>query len=147
MKVLWLVETSGTTDPTTQRHIPEDLSLQQRHCDVRPPNLKVTRGEPIILAVQSTIATGTVTSLCIPQVGLIYLKIVRPKQRTRTLQFSNKAVVCRRDGRLCFMFRVGDLRRSHIIEAKMRVLLIEARTTREGEVVSPSRTELKVLPS
>lgn len=70
--------------------------------------------------------------------------MVRPKQRTRTLQFSNAAVVCRRDGKLCFMFRVGDLRRSHIIEAKMRVLLIQARTTREGELVSPSRTELKV---
>lgn len=72
------------------------------------------------------------------------MKMVRAKQRRRTLQFSNRAVVCRRDGKLCFMFRVGDLQRSHIIEAKMRVLLIQARTTREGELVSPSRTELKV---
>lgn len=77
-------------------------------------------------------------------VGLVFLKMVRPKHRTRTLQFSNRAVVCRRDGKLCFMFRVGNLRRSHIIEAKMRVLHLQARTTREGELVSPSRTELKV---
>jgi len=70
--------------------------------------------------------------------------MVRPKNRTRTLQFSNRAVVCHRDGKLCFIFRVGDLRRSHIIEAKIRALLIQARTTREGELVSPNRTELKV---
>jgi len=45
------------------------------------------------------------------------------------------------------MFRIGDLRRSHIIEAKMRVLLVQTWTTQEGEVVSPHRTELKVSPS
>lgn len=77
-------------------------------------------------------------------VGLLFLKMVRPKQRTRTLEFSNKAVICRREGKLCFMFRVGDLRRSHIIEAKMRVLFVHTWTTREGEVMSPYRTELKV---
>ncbi|XP_069689268.1 ATP-sensitive inward rectifier potassium channel 8-like isoform X1 [Periplaneta americana] len=77
-------------------------------------------------------------------VGLVFLKMVRPKQRTRTLEFSKYAVVCRRDGKLCFMFRVGDLRRSHIIEAKMRVLLVQTRITQEGEVVSPYRIELKV---
>lgn len=80
----------------------------------------------------------------IKQVGLVFLKMVRPKQRTRTLEFSNNAVICRREGKLCFMFRVGDLRRSHIIEAKMRVLFVHTWTTLEGEVVSPYRTELKV---
>ncbi|PNF19691.1 hypothetical protein B7P43_G15908 [Cryptotermes secundus] len=77
-------------------------------------------------------------------VGLVFLKMVRPKQRTRTLEFSHNAVICRREGKLCFMFRVGDLRRSHIIEAKMRVLFVHTWTTREGEVMSPYRTELKV---
>ncbi|XP_021918292.1 ATP-sensitive inward rectifier potassium channel 8-like isoform X3 [Zootermopsis nevadensis] len=77
-------------------------------------------------------------------VGLVFLKMVRPKQRTRTLEFSNNAVICRRNGKLCLMFRVGDLRRSHIIEAKMRVLLVQTWTTPEGEVISPSRTELRV---
>lgn len=82
--------------------------------------------------------------VCVKQVGLVFLKMVRPKQRTRTLEFSNNAVICRRNGKLCLMFRVGDLRRSHIIEAKIRVLLVQTWTTPEGEVVSPSRTELRV---
>jgi potassium inwardly-rectifying channel subfamily J len=82
--------------------------------------------------------------VCVKQVGLVFLKMVRPKQRTRTLEFSDNAVVCRRNGKLCLMFRVGDVRRSHIIEAKMRVLLVQTWTTPEGEVVSPFRTELKV---
>lgn len=82
--------------------------------------------------------------MCVKQVGLVFLKMVRPKQRTRTLEFSNNAIVCHRNGKLCLMFRVGDLRRSHIIEAKIRVLLVQSWTTPEGEVVSPFRTELKV---
>lgn len=100
------------------------------------------------MALQSALCHWTSNFILayVQQVGLVFLKMVRPKQRTRTLQFSNRAVVCRRDGKLCFMFRVGDLRRSHIIEAKMRVLFIQSRTTQEGELVSPSRTELKVPP-
>lgn len=128
----------------TPRHNPEDVNLQQHHRGRQTPKFTVICDEPTITTKQSVFFTGTVTSLCVQQVGLVFLKMVRPKHRTRTLQFSNRAVVCRRDGKLCFMFRVGNLRRSHIIEAKMRVLHLQARTTREGELVSPSRTELKV---
>jgi potassium inwardly-rectifying channel subfamily J len=82
--------------------------------------------------------------VCFKQVGLVFLKMVRPNQRTRTLEFSDNAVVCCRNGKLCLMFRVGNVRRSHIIEANMRVLLVQTWTTPEDEVVSPFRTELKV---
>ncbi|PSN51894.1 hypothetical protein C0J52_11590 [Blattella germanica] len=98
--------------------------------------------EAIILLCMQGIVGVILQSI---MVGLVFLKMVRPKQRTRTLEFSNNAVICRRDGHLCLMFRVGDLRRSHIIEAKMRMLLVETRTTQEGEVVSPYRTELQVM--
>lgn len=97
--------------------------------------------EAIILLCMQAIV-GVILQSAI--VGLIFLKMVRPKQRTRTLEFSHKAVICRRDGHQCLMFRVGDLRRSHIIEAKMRMLLVQTRTTQEGEIVTPYRTELKI---
>lgn len=42
--------------------------------------------------------------------GIVFAKVVRPKQRTRTILFSRSAVICRRDGALCLMFRVADMR-------------------------------------
>ncbi|KAJ9595459.1 hypothetical protein L9F63_013370 [Diploptera punctata] len=97
--------------------------------------------EAVILLCLQAIAGVILQSI---MVGLIFLKMVRPKQRARTLEFSHNMVICRRDGNLCLMFRVGDLRRSHIIEAKMRMLMVRTHTTQEGEVVSPHRIELKI---
>ena len=43
--------------------------------------------------------------------GVIFAKMARPKGRSHTILFSDKAVICRRDGCYCVLFRVGDLRR------------------------------------
>ncbi|XP_069689275.1 inward rectifier potassium channel irk-1-like isoform X4 [Periplaneta americana] len=126
---------------TWKRHICQE-SMENQHTTgfgVRMPTEECP--EAILLLCMQGIVGVILQSI---MVGLVFLKMVRPKQRTRTLEFSKYAVVCRRDGKLCFMFRVGDLRRSHIIEAKMRVLLVQTRITQEGEVVSPYRIELKV---
>jgi Inward rectifier potassium channel C-terminal domain len=48
--------------------------------------------------------------------GLVFAKLSRPKKRAETLLFSKNAVICRRDGQLCLLFRVGDMRKSHIVE-------------------------------
>ncbi|XP_061377318.1 G protein-activated inward rectifier potassium channel 3-like isoform X4 [Danaus plexippus] len=77
-------------------------------------------------------------------VGIVFAKMTRPKHRTQTLLFSRYAVVCQRDGELCLMFRVGDLRKSHIIGASVRAQLIRTRTTKEGEVLSHYQTELEL---
>ncbi|XP_075973667.1 G protein-activated inward rectifier potassium channel 3-like isoform X4 [Anticarsia gemmatalis] len=77
-------------------------------------------------------------------VGIVFAKMTRPKHRTQTLLFSKYAVVCQRDGELCLMFRVGDLRKSHIIGASVRAQLIRSRTTKEGEVLSHYQTELEL---
>ncbi|KAK7794849.1 hypothetical protein R5R35_002881 [Gryllus longicercus] len=76
--------------------------------------------------------------------GIVFAKIIRPKQRTRTILFSDNAVVCLRDGALCLMFRLADMRKSHIIEASMHVLLVQRRVTAEGELLDPFRTALRV---
>ncbi|XP_076655839.1 uncharacterized protein LOC143360663 isoform X2 [Halictus rubicundus] len=77
-------------------------------------------------------------------VGIVFAKMSRPKQRTQTLLFSRNAVICQRDGELCFMFRVGDMRKSHIIGAAVRAQLIRSRTTKEGEILSQNQQELAV---
>lgn len=43
--------------------------------------------------------------------GIVFAKIARPKKRRETLIFSKNAVICMRDGKLCLLFRVGDMRR------------------------------------
>ncbi|XP_057666450.1 G protein-activated inward rectifier potassium channel 3-like isoform X2 [Diorhabda carinulata] len=77
-------------------------------------------------------------------VGIVFAKMTRPKLRTQTLQFSKNAVICQREGYLCLMFRVGDMRKSHIIGASIRAQLIRAKTTKEGETLNNFQTELTV---
>jgi potassium inwardly-rectifying channel subfamily J len=77
-------------------------------------------------------------------VGIVFAKLARPKQRAQTLLFSRNAVVCLRDGELCLMFRVGDMRKSHIICATVRAQLIHTRTTKEGEILNQHQAELQI---
>lgn len=76
--------------------------------------------------------------------GIVFAKMTRPRQRTQTLLFSKNAVICQRDGTLALMFRVGDMRKSHIIGANVRAQLIRTKTTKEGEVMSQHVTELEI---
>ena len=48
--------------------------------------------------------------------------------------FSKEATICLRDGQLCLMFRIGDMRSSHLVEAHVRAMLVRRRVTKEGEV-------------
>lgn len=76
--------------------------------------------------------------------GIVFAKMTRAKQRAQTLLFSKHAVICQRDGCLSLMFRVGDMRKSHIIGAAVRAQLIRTRTTKEGEVMTQHFTELQI---
>ena len=67
-------------------------------------------------------------------VGMIFAKLSRPKKRAETLMFSRNATICLRDGTLCLMFRIGDMRSSHLLEAHVRGMVVRRRVTREGEV-------------
>jgi len=78
-------------------------------------------------------------------VGIVFSKMSRPKQRSQTIMFSKNAVICRRDGQLCLMFRVGDMReKSHLIGTTIQTRLIRSRVTPEGETLSPHVTNLKI---
>lgn len=77
-------------------------------------------------------------------VGVVFSKLTRPKMRAQTLLFSRTAAICQRDGQLCLMFRVGDMRKSHIIDAHIRAQMIRMRVTDEGEQMPYFQYELKV---
>lgn len=58
-------------------------------------------------------------------IGAVMAKIAKPKKRNETLVFSDTAVVALRDGKLCMMWRVGNMRKSHLVEAHVRAQLLK----------------------
>ncbi|KAE9415624.1 hypothetical protein Angca_007636 [Angiostrongylus cantonensis] len=80
-------------------------------------------------------------------VGLVFAKMARPKKRAETIIFSEKAVICLRDGQLCFLCRVGDMRNTHLVEAHVRLQFISDRETAEGEIEPLHQFEMKVGPT
>lgn len=77
-------------------------------------------------------------------IGAIMAKMARPKKRAETIIFSHNAVIALRDGKLCLMFRVANLRKSHIVEAHVRAQLVKPRYTEEGEYIPMDQIDLNV---
>uniref|UniRef100_A0AAV2JAL4 G protein-activated inward rectifier potassium channel 2 n=1 Tax=Knipowitschia caucasica TaxID=637954 RepID=A0AAV2JAL4_KNICA len=94
----------------------------------------------LLLLVQSVL--GSIVNAFM--VGCMFVKISQPKKRAETLVFSTNAVISMRDSRLCLMFRVGDLRNSHIVEASIRAKLIQSKQTKEGEFIPLNQTDINV---
>uniref|UniRef100_H2ZQI7 G protein-activated inward rectifier potassium channel 3 n=1 Tax=Ciona savignyi TaxID=51511 RepID=H2ZQI7_CIOSA len=97
--------------------------------------------EAIILLLVQSIFGSIVDAF---MVGCMFVKISQPNKRAETLMFSDKSVISLRDGKMCLMFRVGDLRNSHIVEAQIRAKLIKSRQTQEGEFMALDQTDLDV---
>ncbi|XP_075999114.1 inward rectifier potassium channel 2-like [Genypterus blacodes] len=77
-------------------------------------------------------------------IGAVMAKMAKPKKRNETLVFSHYATVAMRDGKLCLMWRVGNLRKSHLVEAHVRAQLLKSRTTAEGEFIPLDQLDIDV---
>ncbi|XP_055083634.1 ATP-sensitive inward rectifier potassium channel 14 [Periophthalmus magnuspinnatus] len=77
-------------------------------------------------------------------IGAVMAKIAKPKKRNETLVFSDTAVVAMRDGKLCMMWRVGNLRKSHLVEAHVRAQFLKSRVTTEGEFLPLDNVDINV---
>ncbi|MGH0179236.1 UNVERIFIED_CONTAM: hypothetical protein FKN15_001311 [Acipenser sinensis] len=97
--------------------------------------------EGVILIMAQSIIGSMIDAL---MVGCIFVKISRPKKRAQTLIFSKSCVISHRDEELCLMFRIGDLRDSHMVDAKVRAKLIKSRQTKEGEFIPLEQSELNL---
>ncbi|XP_038607243.1 G protein-activated inward rectifier potassium channel 1 isoform X5 [Tachyglossus aculeatus] len=78
--------------------------------------------EGIILFLFQSILGSIVDAFLI---GCMFIKMSQPKKRAETLMFSEHAVISMRDGRLTLMFRVGNLRNSHMVSAQIRCKLLK----------------------
>lgn len=65
--------------------------------------------------------------------GLVFIKLSRPKARAHTIIFSQRAVICVREGGYCLLFRIGDMRRSHFVQTNIRAVLVRSQVTAENE--------------
>ncbi|KAF6739657.1 G protein-activated inward rectifier potassium channel 4 [Oryzias melastigma] len=95
--------------------------------------------EGVLLVMMQCIVGSMIDAL---MVGCMFVKISRPKKRAETLLFSRTCVIAHRDDQLCLMFRLGDLRESHMVDAKVRAKLIKSRQTAEGEFLPLEQTEI-----
>jgi potassium inwardly-rectifying channel subfamily J len=66
--------------------------------------------------------------------GVVFAKISIPNKRKKTIVFSRNAVISRRDGKLCFMFKIGNIRESQLSDTRVRILMIKSRHTLEGKL-------------
>ncbi|TRY94290.1 hypothetical protein DNTS_030377, partial [Danionella cerebrum] len=103
----------------------------------------VTEACPLaVMAVVLQCIVGCIIDAFI--IGAVMAKIAKPKKRNETLVFSDVAVVAMRDGKLCMMWRVGNLRKSHLVEAHVRAQLLKPRVTPEGEFLPLDNADLNV---
>lgn len=74
--------------------------------------------------------------------GVVFAKLSRSKKRAMTLMFSKNALISKRDGKLCLLIRLGDMRKSNLIDAHCRGILLKKRVSEEGEVMPLYQHEL-----
>jgi len=80
-------------------------------------------------------------------VGLVFSKLSRPQQRTKTVIFSQNAVINMRNKQLSLIIRIGDLRDDNfILGTKIACKLLRRTLTEEGEAVQ-EMVDLRVEPN
>jgi len=96
----------------------------------------------LVMSVQAVLG-------CIIQafmVGLVFSKLSRPRNRSKTIIFSNQAVVNQRNGKLCLIIRIGDLRDDNfILGTQISAKLLRRRISQEGEIFQEMKN-LKISP-
>lgn len=75
---------------------------------------------------------------CIVQafmVGLVFSKLSRPRNRSKTIIFSNNAIITMRNKKLCLVIRIGDLREDNfILDTQISLKLLKRHISFEGEI-------------
>lgn len=86
------------------------------------------------LAIFTLVAQLVITGLAeIFVTGALLAKLARPKKRAETIKFSQSAVVCKHEGKLCLMVRVANMRKSLLIQCNLTGKLLFPHVTQEGE--------------
>lgn len=95
----------------------------------------------------------TITAMCLQcivssifqstMVGILFAKLTRPRARTKTMLFSSQAVINVRNDKFCLVFRVGDIRKSRILNIEPKAYVIQLHTDYH-ELGNAEQIELKL---
>ncbi|KAK6190820.1 hypothetical protein SNE40_002600 [Patella caerulea] len=66
--------------------------------------------------------------------GFMFVKFARPKYRRHTLLFSRSACISKENGALSLQIRVGDMRRTHLIQTRVQAMLVRKHISEERQV-------------
>lgn len=80
----------------------------------------------------------TITAMCLQcivsnifqsiMVGILFAKLTRPRARTQTILFSKNIIVNVRNDKFCLIFRVGDMRKSRILNIEPKAYVLKFNT-------------------
>ncbi|XP_075958418.1 ATP-sensitive inward rectifier potassium channel 1b [Anarhichas minor] len=88
-------------------------------------------GTVALIIVQSLIGVFINCFMC----GVILAKISLPKNRAKTVTFSDTAVICLKKGSLCLLIRVANLRKTLLIGSQIYGKLLRTTTTPDGDTI------------
>jgi len=98
----------------------------------------------IVLVMTQSILESVLNALML---GCILAKLSKPKRNLPSLLFSQHCVARERDGRLCLMFDVRTVKKTHMLVAEIRAKLIRSRHTKEGEFIPVEQREMDLGPN
>ncbi|XP_061086605.1 inward rectifier potassium channel 16 [Conger conger] len=79
-------------------------------------------------------------------IGIVVAKMASARKRAQTVGFSSCAVIGRRDGHMCLSWRLGDFRKSHMVEGVATAQLVRLQP-QPSEHVGVSYTDLALQQS
>ncbi|XP_019727768.1 ATP-sensitive inward rectifier potassium channel 1-like isoform X1 [Hippocampus comes] len=88
-------------------------------------------GTVAVIILQSMVGVFINSFMC----GVILAKISLPKRRAKTVSFSDTAVICLKNGKLCLQIRVANLRKTLLIGSQIYGKLLKTTTTSDGETL------------
>ncbi|XP_035480202.1 ATP-sensitive inward rectifier potassium channel 1-like [Scophthalmus maximus] len=88
-------------------------------------------GTVALIVVQSLVGVFINCFMC----GVVLAKISSPRKRAKTVTFSGTAVVCLKEGSLCLLIRVANLRKTLLIGSQIYGKLLKTSVAPDGETV------------
>ncbi|KAM8897560.1 ATP-sensitive inward rectifier potassium channel 1b [Spinachia spinachia] len=98
-------------------------------------------GAVALIVVQSLIGVFINCFMC----GVILAKISLPKNRAKTVTFSDTAVICLNKESLCLLIRVANLRKTLLIGSQIYGKLVRTTTTADGDTVILDQVDINFV--